>query len=84
MKVIVHEIEMGDVEDPEIYAAEPILKFEASEKGRWLMANSYKQMEYTIRPNERTYGWKIMLWSYLNDQDLTFYTLKWGEAEDEL
>ena len=40
MKVIVHEIEMGDVEDPEIYAAGPIIDFEQSEKGRWLMANS--------------------------------------------
>jgi len=84
MKYIVHTIEMGDVEDPEIYAAAPIIDFERSEKGRWLMANSYKQLEFTIHPNERTYGWKILIWSYLNEQDLTFYSLKWGEAEDEL
>ena len=48
------------------------------------MANSYKQLEFTIRPNSRTYGWKILIWSYLNEQDLTYYSLKWGEAEDEL
>lgn len=84
MKYIVHAIEMGDVEDPEIYAAAPILDFEQSEKGRWLMANSYKQLEFTIRPNERTYGWKVLIWSYLNEQDLTYYSLKWGEVEDEL
>ena len=84
MKYIVHTIEMGDVEDPEIYAAEPILAFEKTDKGRWLMANSYKQLEFTIRPNERTYGWKVLIWSYLNEQDLSFYSLKWGEVEDEL
>ena len=84
MKYIVHTIEMGDVEDPEIYAAAPILDFEQSEKGRWLMANSYKQLEFTIRPNDRTYGWKVLIWSYLTEQDLTYYSLKWGEAEDEL
>ena len=84
MKYIVHTIEMGDVEDPEIYAAAPIIDFEQSEKGRWLMANSYKQLEFTIHPNSRTYGWKVVIWSYLNEQDLTFYSLKWGEAEDEL
>ena len=28
MKYLVHTIEMGDVEDPEIYAADPIIKFE--------------------------------------------------------
>jgi len=84
MKYLVHTIEMGDVEDPEIYAAEPIINFEHSEKGRWLMSNSYRQLEFTIRPNSRTYGWKVCIWSYLNEQDLTYYTLKWGEAEDEL
>jgi hypothetical protein len=25
-----------------------------------------------------------LIWSYLNDQDLTFYSLKWGEIKDEL
>ena len=43
MKYIVHTIEMGDVEDPEIYAAAPIIAFENTDNGRWLMANSYKQ-----------------------------------------
>jgi hypothetical protein len=48
------------------------------------MANSYKQLEFTIQPNRRTYGWKVLIWSYLNEQDLTYYSLKWGEVEDEL
>jgi hypothetical protein len=30
MKYLVHTIEMGDVEDPEIYAAEPIINFDYS------------------------------------------------------
>ena len=84
MKYIVHTIEMGDVEDPEIYAAGPIIDFEKTDKGRWLMANSYKQLEFTIQPNSLTYGWKIAIWSYLNEKDLTYYSLKWGEVEDEL
>ena len=84
MKYIVHTIEMGDVEDPEIYAAAPIIAFENTDKGRWLMANSYKQLEFTIQPNSRTYGYKISIWSYLNEKDLTYYSLKWGEVEDEL
>ena len=79
MKFIVHEIEMGDVEDPEIYAAAPILDWEKTDKGRWLHQHSYQQMEFTIRPNERTYGWKIIIWSYLKEQDLTYYNLKWGD-----
>jgi hypothetical protein len=34
---------MGDVEDPEIYAAEPIIAFETTEQGKWLHANSTRQ-----------------------------------------
>jgi hypothetical protein len=31
--VVVHEFTMGDVEDPDIYAAEPLLAWQKSEAG---------------------------------------------------
>jgi hypothetical protein len=37
---------MGDVEDPELYAAAPIIEWEKSEKGQWLHEHSRQQMEY--------------------------------------
>ncbi len=49
LKIIVHKIAMGDVEDPELYAAAPILEWEKSEKGQWLHKNSKQQMEYIVR-----------------------------------
>jgi hypothetical protein len=78
MKYIVHTIEMGDVEDPEIYAAAPILDFEKTDKGRWLTENSKQQMEYIVRPNQETYGWMVIIFAWLEEQDLTYYRLKWG------
>ena len=31
--ILVHEFIIGDVEDPEIYAADPLLKWQESEEG---------------------------------------------------
>ena len=79
LKISVHKIAMGDVEDPELYAAAPIMEFEKSAKGRWLTENSKQQMEYIVRPNQETYGWMIIIFAWLEEQDLTYYRLKWGE-----
>jgi len=70
---------MGDVEDPELYAAVPIIEFEKSAKGHWLTENSKQQMEYIVRPNQETYGWMVIIFAWLEEQDLTYYRLKWGE-----
>ena len=79
LKIIVHKIPMGDVEDPELYAAAPILEWEKSAKGQWLHEHSKQQMEYIVRPNQETYGWMVIIFAWLEEQDLTYYKLKWGE-----
>lgn len=78
LKIIVHKIPMGDVEDPELYAAAPILEWEKSDKGRWLHNHSKRQMEYIVRPNDETYGWVVIIFAWLEEQDLTYYKLKWS------
>ena len=79
MKILVHSIEMGDVEDPEIYAADPIIEFEKTEQGLWLKEHSLEQMEFIIRPNGGAFGFIIHLFAQLTDKDLTYYSLKWRE-----
>jgi len=79
LKITVHKIEMGDVEDPEIYAAAPIMNWEKSEQGKWLHKHSTRQLEFIIRPNQETYGWMIIIFAWLEEQDVTYYRLKWGE-----
>lgn len=67
----------GEVEDPEVYAAEPILEFEKSERGLWLKEHSYEQMSFTIQEHPEVWGYGINIWAWLSDKDLTYYTLKW-------
>ena len=78
MRIIAHQFALGDVEDPEVYAAQPIYEWEQTEQGKWLKEHSYKQMEWKIAINYDTYGYKVIISAWLEDKDLTYYTLKWS------
>lgn len=78
MKIQVHKFNMGDVEDPELYAAFPLHEFETSEKGQWLKEHSTEQMWYDIGMCRDTYGYKCTIFANLAEHDLTFFNLKWG------
>lgn len=77
MRIHVHNFLLGDVDDPELYAAEPILKFKKTERGQWLHKHSYKEMTYDIFTDYESYGYRCVIYAWLNDKDLTYYTLKW-------
>ena len=78
MRIIAHQFGLGDVEDPEVYAAQPIYEWEQTEQGRWLHEHSYKQMEWKIAINYDTYGYKVIISAWLAEKDLTYYMLKWS------
>jgi hypothetical protein len=78
VRIIAHQFGLGDVEDPEVYAAQPIYEWEQTEQGKWLKEHSYKQMEWKIAINYDTYGYKVIISAWLEDKDLTYYTLKWS------
>lgn len=48
----------------------------ASERGKWLKENSY-QLTYEIITDPSTFGYKLVVFADLTEQDLTFYNLKW-------
>lgn len=78
LKHIVHSIVLHEIGDPELFAAPSILEWEKTEKGRWLMANSYKQMEYQVVTDASVYAQRVVIYAWLTEEDYTFYQLKWG------
>ena len=36
IECVVHTIKMGDVEDPDLYVADPIWKWQQTEEGQWI------------------------------------------------
>jgi len=79
MKLLVHTISLGDVEDPEIYIAGPIIDWEKTEKGQWLHQHSYQQMMFDVQPGRYSYGYTVNIYAWLEPKNLTYYKLKWGE-----
>jgi hypothetical protein len=80
-KVIVHRFKMGDVEDPDIYAAEPIWKWQESEMGKWVTERAVDTPEWHRHVDYMTYGYQYAIVAKLKDVDYTFWVLKWGSVD---
>ena len=76
--VCVHEIRMGDVEDPDLFVAEPIWKWQESDAGRFIMENAVDKPYWTGSIDTHTYGHMYRIMARLSEQHETFWRLKWG------
>lgn len=77
-KIVVHRFRMGDVEDPDIYAAEPLYQWQQSEVGQWIMERAVDTPEWHRNVDHTTYGYQYAIVAKLKDVDYTFWALKWG------
>lgn len=75
--VCVHEFRMGDVEDPDIYAAEPILQWQRSELGQWVMDHAIGEIYWIRDIDYASYGYRFRIMAPLSEPDQTFFKLKW-------
>lgn len=77
-KVIVHRFTMSDVEDPDLYAGQPLWEWQESEMGKWVMAKAVDTPEWHRQTDFVSYGYQYIITAKLKDIDYTFWTLKWG------
>lgn len=77
-KVLVHKFLMGDNDDPEIYAAVPILDWQRTEFGQWVMEHSNPEPFWTLGFSHQHYGYQVNIIANLSDEDQTFFQLKYG------
>ena len=77
-QIVVHEINFGDVEDSSLYAAGPIYECEHSEAGKWIMLHSKIIPIWNIHRDGRTFGYCVYIVAELENEDLTYYQLKYG------
>jgi len=83
-KVIVHEFSIGDVDDPEIYAAFPLWEFEQSEKGQWVMANAVERPIWqTATYPFLTYGIRYAVIATFEEPEYNYWMLRWGLQADK-
>jgi hypothetical protein len=76
--VVVHRFSMGDVEDPDLYAGQPIIEWQRSEKGAWVMEHAVESPIWHRMVDHASFGYSYVIRAKLKDIDYTFYQLKWS------
>lgn len=75
--VCVHEITMGDVEDPDLFVAEPIWRWQQTDEGRFIMSHAVEPPYWTRTVDYASYGHRYRIIARLDEQHETFWRLKW-------
>ena len=75
-EVVVHEFTMGDVDDPDLYAAEPLWQWQQSEEGQWVMSHAVETPSWYRIPDQLQYGYKFQVRAKLSGARLTEYMLR--------
>jgi len=78
-EVVVHEFIMGDVEDPDLYAAEPLLAWQNSDEGQWIMKNAVETPSWYRIPDMMQYGYKYQIRAKFMGPSLTEWLLRHGD-----
>ena len=67
---------MGDVEDPDLYAAQPIWEWQESEAGKFVMAHAVEPPYWIRQVDHSSYGHRYKIIARLSEQNQTFFRLK--------
>lgn len=78
-EVTVHEFTMGDVDDPDLYAAQPLWEWQQSEFGQWVMKNAADTPTWHRVADPTSYGYKYVITAKLMGPCLTEWLLRHGK-----
>jgi hypothetical protein len=78
-KVVVHRFRVGDVEDPDLYAASPIHDWEISEQGKFVMKHAVDVPEWHRQLDGQSYGHQYAIVAELEAKKLSEFYLRWGK-----
>jgi len=78
--VIVYSFNMGDVEDPDLYAAQPMYDWQQSEMGQWVMEHAVETPFWHRHNDPLQWGYRYYIIARLREQDQTYWALKWQKS----
>ena len=79
-KVVVHQFRMGDVEDPDLYAAQPIHEWEQSDAGKFVMENAVDTPEWHRQLDPMSYGHRYAIVAELEKKKLSEFYLRFKKT----
>ena len=78
-KVTVHSFSVGDVEDPEIYAAAPIYQWQETDAGKFVMEHAVETPSFHSQLDYNSFGYKYIIVAELEAKKLSEFYLRWGK-----
>lgn len=73
---VVHSFRLNDVDDPDIYAGQPIYDWQQTEAGKWVMKNALEKPSWHRHLDYSTYGYQYQIRAHLTAEQITFFELK--------
>ena len=73
---VVHQFMLSDVDDPDIYAGQPIYEWQQTEAGKWVMENAIQKPSWHRHLDISTYGYQYQIRADLTSEQITFFELK--------
>jgi hypothetical protein len=80
-KVVVHKFDLSDVEDPDLYAAQPIWEWQNSEAGKFVMENAIDKPEWHRHMDPMFMGYRYIIIAELEKKKLSEYYLKFDKVK---
>jgi len=80
-KVVVHRFNMSDVEDPDLYAAQPLYEWQQSEAGQFVMEHAINQPEWQKHMDAMFMGYRFIVIAELEKKKLSEFYLRWGKPK---
>jgi len=77
--VVVHRFKVGDAEDPDLYAAQPLWEWEKSEPGQFVMSNAIEKPEWRRQLDYAGYNYIYAIIAKLEKKKLSEFYLRWGK-----
>lgn len=77
IRLKIKELNVGDVEDPEVYLGAAVWDWYQTEQGAWCKEHA-EDMRYDQYIDHATYGYKYSITGLFSKEDALFYKLKWG------
>ena len=78
--VVVHRFRVGDVEDPDLYAAQPLHEWEQSPQGKFIMENAIDKPIWKRQINHLLYEYDYVIIAELEKAKLSEFYLRWGKV----
>jgi len=81
IKTCLHTFTMGDVEDPYLYASQPIYTWQQTEQGKWCMEHALEEPTFFCNMDMASMGYRVAIIGLLEEKDHTYFMLKWGSVQ---